>query len=439
MSCRVGQTRNCCQIPFRSRKLGPMLGRRIFGLILFFWVAIHTAQSLMDLADFLLVITAIFIAFREGEFRNLLTSVRIYFLWPIWIGALMLGFVYGAPVEAKVAAKNLWEFRWMFSFLCYVYLFKKVPWETSHTSGFVKSLILALLFVSVLDMALFFINYHLDPRAGGLFHHSMPFAHTMGPAALFLLFAGFRMAGPSSESRDRSSFIWRGIFALTPLLAMGLVILTMTRGVWLGCVVALLVGSLFMGVKFFAKTSFVLIFSMLLLFIGSEKVQKRVLSQSYAASQSNNERLLYWESNFEIFKDYPLFGIGYSQNNVHVEEYLKKRGVDWLIGGHAHNQYLHFLAGTGILGLSCYLFFLFYLLKSGLVALFKMSKSSPQYCLLLGAWTGMLCFCIGSLTESNFSIAKNRFVFLFLAAISVSIVARSGISNHKSKLFIDGP
>jgi hypothetical protein len=54
----------------------------------------------------------------------------------------------------------------------------------------------------------------------------------------------------------------------------------------------------------------------------------------------------------------------------------------------------------------------------------------------LGALGGQLCFIVGSLTESNFSIAKNRYVFLLLASIGVSIyyryIARTDFEKYKA-------
>jgi hypothetical protein len=189
-----------------------MLGPQIFGLVLFFWMALHTAQSLMDLADFLLVLTALWIALKNNDFRTLVTSFRPISLWPIWLLTIILGYIFGAPVTLPLAWKGVQEFRWILSFLCYVYLFKKIDWQTSHLRG----LTLALLGYSILDFILFFVNYGLDPRAGGLFHHSMPFAHTMGPSILFLFFLEFKKrsqrTNPKTHHRiehgSGNVFIW---------------------------------------------------------------------------------------------------------------------------------------------------------------------------------------------------------------------------------------
>lgn len=387
----------------------------MFGVILAFWAALHLSQSLMDLADFLMVATAFGLAYRKQDWRSLWTSFRPPYLWPAWILVVVAGYVFGAPIELQTAARYVWEFRWILSFLCFIYLFKNLTWTERHF----RSMTLVLFVISLIDIVLFFVHYSKDPRAGGMFGHSMPFAHSMGPSALLLLFVGMKKAWKASES-----LLWRGIYFLTPVLSSALVVLSFTRGVWLGFATALLVCLAFLGKKVFFISTGALVLVASLLFAGSERIQSRVMGKTNAESQSNNERLLYWKSNFEIFKDYPWVGIGYSQNNVYVEEYLRKDGVEWLKGAHAHNQYIHFLSGTGILGLICFLSFLGFLFRPVLFQLKRWTAQkefSDSYFLLMGAFAGMLSFVIGALTESNFSIAKNRAVFLFISAIAYAL------------------
>ncbi|MGZ3743014.1 MAG: O-antigen ligase family protein [Pseudobdellovibrionaceae bacterium] len=402
--------------------------KTVFGLILLFWIALHTSQSAIDLVDFLLIVAALWTAFKAHEMRALWTSFRPYWLWPVWISVVILGFVTGAPVESKVALKLVWEFRWFISFLSFIYLFRKFSWSEIQ----IRSFSLILLAFSILDVVLFFVDYDKDPRAGGLFGHSMPFAHTMGPAALFLLFVGVKK---SLEKAQKP--LWRAVYFLAPILASALVVLSFTRGIWIGFTVALLFCAGLMGRKVFASSLLALALTSGLLFYGSNRIQNRVMGKTTAESQSNNERMLYWKANLQIFKDYPWVGIGYSQNNIHVEEYLKKEGVEWLVGTHAHNQYIHFLAGTGLLGLGCFLSFLalvFYPIFKRLLVWRKQKNISDQYYLLMGVFAALLCFVIGSLTESNFSIAKNRFAFLFIAAIGYAMsVGKSSSSENENE------
>jgi len=388
----------------------------MFGFILFFWAALHISQSAIDLADFLLIAVAFKTAYQNGDLRkNLWLSFKPAMLWPVWITVVALGFVFGAATEPATALKLVWEFRWFISFLCFIYLFRRVEWSEKQLRHFT----LVLFAISILDLVLFFVNYHQDPRAGGMFQHSMPFAHTMGPSALLLLFLGLKKALDKTQP-----LLWRVIYFVAPVLGSAMVVLSFTRGIWIGFVAALLGCTFLLGKRVFFGSIGALVLVGAVLFAGSDRIQTRVMGKTNAETQSNNERLLFWKANFQIFKDYPVLGIGYSQNNVHVEEYLKKDGIDWLGGAHAHNQYIHFLAGTGALGLLCFLVFLgavFYPVGMKILEWRKAGKFTDSFYLLMGAFAAMLCFVIGAMTESNFSIAKNRFVFLFIAALAYAM------------------
>ncbi|MCK7516579.1 MAG: O-antigen ligase family protein [Ignavibacteriales bacterium] len=62
----------------------------------------------------------------------------------------------------------------------------------------------------------------------------------------------------------------------------------------------------------------------------------------------NFTRLALWRGGWEIFKDYPLFGVG----DIGIEKYYVKykRPYDKEIHGHLHNNYFHFLATLGLFG-----------------------------------------------------------------------------------------
>lgn len=122
-----------------------------------------------------------------------------------------------------------------------------------------------------------------------------------------------------------------------------------------------------------------------------------------------------------IFKDHPLFGAGYGQNKFLLHEYYDKQGLpkDQFIG-HAHNEYLHILAGTGALGLLCYLAILGTIFFQAFLVFWRTSSNqSFRKGLALGVLGGQICFLIGSLTESNFEHSKVRFGIMFMWAISI--------------------
>jgi len=79
-------------------------------------------------------------------------------------------------------------------------------------------------------------------------------------------------------------------------------------------------------------------------------------------SASSEIRKIVWKGAFNIFKHYPIFGSGvetfaYSYYNFRPVEHNLVSEWDFLYNK-AHNEYLNFLATTGIVGLGTYLFFI---------------------------------------------------------------------------------
>ena len=67
------------------------------------------------------------------------------------------------------------------------------------------------------------------------------------------------------------------------------------------------------------------------------------------------ERLAHWQAAINMAQDQPFLGVGLGN---YAEAYDEYRLINWEQPlGHAHNQYLNFLAETGVLGLAAYLAF----------------------------------------------------------------------------------
>jgi hypothetical protein len=80
-----------------------------------------------------------------------------------------------------------------------------------------------------------------------------------------------------------------------------------------------------------------------------------------------------------------------------------------------------------------FLYFLFWPILLQAMRWRKERVTTDQFYLLVGILAGMVCFVVGSLTESNFSIAKNRFLFLFIASIAHGIYLRHRAAHVKSR------
>ena len=83
---------------------------------------------------------------------------------------------------------------------------------------------------------------------------------------------------------------------------------------------------------------------------------------------STNYRINFWESSFEMIKDFPFLGVGIGNWKILSIKYGKNYLRDYEIPKHAHNDFLQIFSETGILGGSFFLLFLispfYFLLKN---------------------------------------------------------------------------
>lgn len=124
-------------------------------------------------------------------------------------------------------------------------------------------------------------------------------------------------------------------------------------------------------------------------------------------------RIALWKASFNIFLDYPIFGIGYGNFKGIIKNYLN---VPVLTTAHAHNAYIQYIVLHGLVGFASLIIFLYKILI-GLVENFK--KNKPMATIGLAV---MLLFLLQGLLENNFYDSEVAMVFWFiLGAILGSI------------------
>lgn len=378
----------------------------IFAVIGLSWIAVFTSQSLVDLSDALVVGFALFLAFKKQDWKALFQGFKPSLLWPIWIGIILVGLILNADLQSKLVWQDFFEFRWILTFLCWVYLFVNLK---NQKKVFDKLAIITI----VLNIGAIII-WLRDPnqRAGGFLGAAMSFAHNIGP--VFCIYVILALTSWKTFS-NKEKTIYAAIVVTSGFLNLA----TLTRGVWIGSVVALLVTTVLWNKKIFAAVVGSMVVVFLVGITTSESFANRVFTKTANETESNQERKALWRANWEMVKEHPIVGVGLGTNKSHLRKYYDHFGLpETQRQSHAHNQYLQYWAGTGTLGLICYLAFLFILLKYAYSG-FKSSSNTQIKYFQLALMAGLICFMVGSITESNFNIAKNRFFFLLLAGAAV--------------------
>jgi len=252
-------------------------------------------------------------------------------------------------------------------------------------------------------------------RASGFFSNPMTYGHSSamwGPLAFsfFLVF-----------SREKKWLILSGLSLLCILIGL---YSCHTRGSWIAVFFGLLSVALLWRVKWGLIFLVVALLGGAILGLLIPAFSERVVSIFDPNFNSNVSRMYIWKAHFAIFKDYPWFGSGMNYNPYLVDDYFNKLGVPSTYHqvGHAHNTYLQWLAGTGIIGFLAYMSFITGALLLSLKEYF-ITEINQKFlrALLLGSVGGQLAFHFGGLTECNFRDAEVKSFFLMLIALALAI------------------
>ena len=216
-------------------------------------------------------------------------------------------------------------------------------------------LILSLFAFLINDLAGIIQYFFLDePRAFG-------FSHTPTFYGSFML-----IQLPTLIFIAQLDFLtpnWKVLAIFTAFLTLICLILSMTRGAWLAFIgvaiifVAIQKNYRKIAVKIFAGLAIIFLIAALI----SPKIQDRIATITDKNFQSNTERVLMWKSAAEIFKDYPLCGVGQKMFfKAYNEQYISPEAKEkpGVIGrGHTqpHNNLLNAASEGGIIGLASFI------------------------------------------------------------------------------------
>jgi O-antigen ligase len=204
------------------------------------------------------------------------------------------------------------------------------------------------------------------------------------------------------------------------------IIFTNTRGAWLGAVGGVIFLSIFKNKK--------LIFGIIVLVLLSSVFVPSFLQRASTIPDFNNdsnyERLLMWQSAFNMFKDYPILGAGlgmfselYPTQYVLPEAEVKHRR-------YAHNIIMNMIAEIGIIGLGAFLFLIYSMFKLGINLAKKLDDEYWSY-IIFSLLAGIFSFLIQGLTFYNIGVSHTGKAFWLISAL-LMVVRREKLINNKT-------
>lgn len=246
------------------------------------------------------------------------------------------------------------------------------------------------------------------PNTPHRYHTTLLLGHHLSVASIFI-FPFFATLDYARAQKKRSSqFYW--VIAAAGFMAL---ILTYSRTLWIALPIGLILWSVWVlpkKGKFWVPLGILVCTGVALLF---PSIYQRVHE-----TLGIHTRYDLWEANLEFFKSRPLFGVGLKQAQELSGYYLmEKYQTQSVFSGHAHNNILHMLGSTGIVGTISWMAWclgVFWILWT------KRNKVpyAPVYFTqgLMCAW---IVFQLNGLTQVNFWEAKVQHQIAWIIAWSL--------------------
>ena len=149
----------------------------------------------------------------------------------------------------------------------------------------------------------------------------------------------------------------------------------------------------------------------------NSKIQKNEIKVN---TLKDNIYLRLYQSGFEVFKKYPIFGVG--NKNYRVETCLKEKKPNYICTTHPHQLYFEFLAEHGLFG-SAVLFFILFNLIFGKIKIILASKNYLQIGCLIFLTTSFIPF----LPSGAFFSDYNLTIFWLNLSIMYSIGKKTNV------------
>lgn len=206
-------------------------------------------------------------------------------------------------------------------------------------------------------------------------------------------------------------------FAVAAIVAIVALLFNGTRGVWLSTIILIPLMVLLYSrknLKLFAAVVAILIIGGGI-FVAALHSSKSADTTSDLRAKSNSERMLVWTSAFNMFKDHPIFGVGYGQYKFEYKnKYISPEAKETYLE-HAHSNILQLLAECGIIAASTFLFMWGYLSYFSLRRWFKDKKFEWLlfFCVLSG-------FMLHGLTEFNFETSIPSRIFWYSLGLCIA-------------------
>jgi len=196
------------------------------------------------------------------------------------------------------------------------------------------------------------------------------------------------------------------------------VVFAAERSAWLGVAASLLITCMLVSRRATFFSGLFIVAGSIVGWLALPVVRGRLSSLiDWQNDVSVRTRFVLWQKAWETFQNSPMFGVGIRQfPHIYIPEALQQ---GHLALDHAHSNYLHILATTGVIGLCAYLYVWFSALKLSYLEQKISTHTSIDKGIHLGIFAGIVSLAVSGLFEYNFGTAQVRLAEWFLLAMLI--------------------
>lgn len=235
----------------------------------------------------------------------------------------------------------------------------------------------------------------------------------------FILILPFIIAGTYKWSLIKKL---RNFGTLVILLTIVALLISGSRGAYIGLLMALIISFFIMGFNSsifkFKKFYFSVIISIIIGGVVIYFLFPQIIFRVY-----DGERILLWQSAIKIFWDYPIFGVGTGNfNQYYLYGYISPFATEPSLGS-PHNIFLHYLVEFGVVGAVSFILLIFFQLK----ILYKnMLKNNHLNIWILAGLVSVLGMCIHGMVDTQITSRIYALMYWFLYGFCCYEITREG-------------
>lgn len=207
-------------------------------------------------------------------------------------------------------------------------------------------------------------------------------------------------------------------FAGTAMLGLA-VFVSYTRGIWLASLASILFIFANRNRKAFIRVMVIMAVSLTVMLSIPSTYSSR--ARSIFDLKRNIDRLLIWETSWDMLRDHPILGIGPGMYRQQQDAYAPQVATVGFSRIHAHNSYLQLAVERGVFALMAFAWLWGVVLRMAFRSMASMrGRENFRHAAVRGATAGVIGFLIDGLFQNNFGDSEvSALVFLLAGVIYV--------------------